>query len=114
MMIPMSEENQKPQKDPRQSGGNDPQINWRGVVLFAVFLALIGGAFLFRSGNFNQTDDISNAKFLELLKAGEIINTQEKPLQIIAEGGRATNTFSGYYRHKSATGTDVDTAFRTQ
>ena len=61
----MSEENPKPQKEQRPPGGGDPQLNWRGLVLFAVALALIGGAFLFRGGNFTQTEEISNKQFLE-------------------------------------------------
>lgn len=110
----MSEENQKPQKDQRQPGGNDPQLNWRGLVLFAVAIALIGGAFLFRGGNFNQTEEITNTKFLDLVKAGQIISTPEKPVQIVVEEGRNTQTITGFFKQKSpTTGADVETAFRT-
>jgi len=117
----MSEENQKPQKDQRQPGGNDPQLNWRGLVLFAVAIALIGGAFLFRGGNFNQVDELTNTEFLAALKNGQVISTTEKPLQIIVEEGRNTQTISGYYKRPApttgpeaskATG-PVETQFRT-
>jgi cell division protease FtsH len=110
----MSEENQKPQKDQRQPGGNDPQLNWRGLVLFAVAIALIAGAFLFRGGNFNQTDEITNARFFELLKAGQIVASDDKPVQVIVEEGRNTQTIAGTYKHKVATtGADAETLFRT-
>ena len=109
----MSDENQKPQKDQRQPGGNDPQLNWRALILFAVALALIGGAFLFRNGNLRQTEEITNVRFLELLKAGQIISTEDKPVEIIVEEGRNTQTVSGFFKGKSAQGTDVDTPFRT-
>ncbi len=118
----MSEENQKPQKDQRQPGGNDPQLNWRGLVLFAVAIALIGGAFLFRGGNFNQVDELTNTEFLKLLKDGQVISTTEKPLQIVVEEGRNTQTISGYYKRPAATTTgpeasktpaQTETQFRT-
>jgi len=114
MLLPMSEENQKPQKDQRQPGGNDPQLNWRGLILFAVAIALIGGAFLFRGGNFNQTEEITNTKFLELVKTGQIVASPEKPVQIVVEEGRNTQFVTGFFKQKSpTTGADVDTAFRT-
>src|SRR4051812_44491587 len=100
MMLQMSEENQKPQKDSRQSGGNDPQ-NWRGLILLVLLFALIGGAFLFgKTGSLSQSDNISNAKFIELLKAGQVVSTPEKPLEFISEGGLPTQTISGTYRKK--------------
>ena len=92
----MSEENPKPQKEPRPPGGGDPQLNWRGLVLFAVALALIGGAFLFRGGNFTQTEEISNKQFLELLKAGKIVSTEQRPVEIVVEEGRNTQSISGF------------------
>ena len=110
----MSEENPKPQKEPRSPGGGDPQLNWRGLVLFAVALALIGGAFLFRGGNFTQTEEISNKQFLDLLKAGKIVSTEQRPVEIIVEEGRNTQSISGFYKRKSlTTNEEVEVPFRT-
>lgn len=110
----MSEENPKPQKEQRPPGGGDPQLNWRGLVLFAVALALIGGAFLFRGGNFTQTEEIPYPKFVELLKAGQILSSDTKPLEIIVEEGRNTQAVSGFYKKKSlTTNTDLEVPFRT-
>ena len=111
----MSEENPKPQKDNRPPGGNDPQMNWRGLVLFAIALSLIGGAFLFRTGNFAQTDQVPYPEFQQLLKEGKIIsNDPQKPVELIVEEGRNTQYLSGYYQKKSATSAEeVPTQFRT-
>ena len=72
-------------------------------MLFAVALALIGGAFLFRGGNFLKQEEISNKQFLELLKAGKIVSTEQKPVEIIVEEGRNTQAISGFYKRKSLT-----------
>ena len=110
----MSDENPKPQKENRPPGGGDPQLNWRGLVLFAVALALIGGAFLFRGGNFTQTEEISNKQFLDLLKAGKIVATEQRPVEIIVEEGRNTQAISGFYKRKSlTTNEEIEVPFRT-
>lgn len=110
----MSEENPKPQKEQRPPGGGDPQLNWRGLVLLAIGLALIGGVFVFRGGNFTQTEEIPYPKFIQLLKSGQIISNDTKPLEIVVEEGRNTQSISGFYKKKSLTSnTDMEVPFRT-
>ncbi|MEI6071398.1 MAG: ATP-dependent zinc metalloprotease FtsH [Verrucomicrobiae bacterium] len=112
----MSEENPKPPQDnlPRPGGGNDPQMNWRGLVLFAVALSLIGGAFLFRGNNLAQPEAIPYPKFLELVKEGKIINSSEAPLELVVEEGRNTQYFEGKVKQKSkTTGEETAAPFRT-
>ncbi|MFA7234142.1 MAG: ATP-dependent zinc metalloprotease FtsH, partial [Terrimicrobiaceae bacterium] len=112
----MSEENQRPPNDNRQrpGGGNDPQMNWRGLVLFAVALALIGGAFLFRGNNFAQSEPVTYPKFLELVKAGKIVNTADAPLELVVEEGRNTQYLEGKVKQKSkTTGEETAVPFRT-
>ena len=110
----MSEENPKPPKEQRPPGGGDPQLNWRGLVLLAIGLALIGGVFVFRGGNFTQTEEIPYPKFIQLLKAGQIISNETKPLEIVVEEGRNTQSISGFYKKKSLTSnTDMEVPFRT-
>lgn len=112
----MSEENPKPPQDNRNrpGGGNDPQMNWRGLVLFAVALSLIGGAFLFRGNNFVQPEAIPYAKFIELVKAGKVMNTADTPLDLVVEEGRNTQYFEGKIKQKSkTTGEEVAVPFRT-
>ena len=112
----MSEENQKPPNDNRQrpGGGNDPQVNWKGLVLFAVALALFGGVFLFRGNNFAQSEPIPYPKFIELVKAGKIVNTADSPLELVVEEGRNTQYFEGKIKQKSkTTGEEIAAPFRT-
>jgi cell division protease FtsH len=99
---------------PKPPGGQEPQFNWRGLLLFAVAFALIGGAFLFRGTSIASTDEITLPKFESLLKEGKIISTAEKPLELIIEEGRNTQTLSGYYRKKSpASKEEIPTPFKT-
>lgn len=109
----MSEENPKPQKEQPPSGGNDPQMNWRGLVLLAVGLALIGGVFLFRGGNFTQTEEITTAKLLTLLKDKQVLNDEKHPVEMVVEEGRNTQFVTGFYKGKTTTGEDATIAFRT-
>jgi len=112
----MSEENQKPPNDNRQrpGGGNDPQMNWKGLVLFAVALALFGGVFLFRGNNFAQSEPIPYPKFIELVKTGKIVNTADSPLELVVEEGRNTQYFEGKIKQKSkTTGEEITVPFRT-
>lgn len=111
----MSEENQKPLKEQRPPGGGDPQLNWRGLVLFALALLLIGGAFVFRGSNFTQTEEVPYAKFVQLLKEGKIISTEKEPLEIIVEQASKTDTISGFYKGTKSPGSteEVSIQFRT-
>jgi cell division protease FtsH len=95
----VSQNDPKQPNTPRPGGGDpDPQFNWRGLLLFAVAFALIGGAFIFRGGNLAQVDELSYPKFSELLAEGKIVSTAERPLELVVEEGRNTQTLSGYYR----------------
>lgn len=119
----MSEENPKLPKDPRQrpgsgnGGSNEPQMNWRGLILFAVALALIGGAFLFRGNNFNQAELIPYPKFLELVRAGKVVTSPDAPLELVVEEGRNTQYFEGKVKQPSTlpnqAGQEITVPFRT-
>ena len=91
----MSEENPKPSNDNRQRPGGDPQMNWRGLILLAVALALFGGFFLVRNNNFTQTELIPYPAFLKLVKAGKLVVTPDQPLELVVEEGRNTQYFEG-------------------
>ncbi len=115
LCYPISEEN--PKQNPRQpngSNGGDPQMNWRGLVLLSIGIALIGGVFLFRSGNFNQSEEITNVKFFDLLKSGRIVNTPEKPVDLIVGENRKTQSITGFYRDaQKSPGQEVLVPFTT-
>ena len=93
----MPDDNPK-QPPERPPGGNEPQMNWRGLVLFAIALALIGGAFFFRNGNFQQTEELPLARFEQLLKDGKIISDESRPVEIVVEEGRNTQFITGYFQ----------------
>ena len=95
----VSSNNTNKPEDQRPRGVDpDPQFNWRGLLLFAIAFALIGGAFIFRGGNLAQVDELTYPKFSTLLAEGKIVSTQEKPVELVVEEGRNTQTISGYYR----------------
>lgn len=110
----MSDNEPRAPKDNRQRpNGNDPQFNWRGLVLFAVALSLIGGAFLFRGGTFVQPDPLTYPRFQELVEKELIVATTEKPVEIVIEQGSKTEYLAGIYKKTLATtGEEVDTPFR--
>lgn len=107
-------QNPRSPKSSRPPGGQEPQFNWRGLLLFAVAFALIGGAFLFRGAGLVPGEEITLPKFENLLKEGKILSTAEKPLEVIVEEGSNTQVLSGYFRKKVATATEeIPTPFRT-
>jgi len=113
----MSDTPEKPPKDSpqrKQNPNQDPQMNWRGLVLFAVAFFLIGGAFLFRGGAMGEIDELTYNQFLKILEEGRIVATADQPLRIVVEEGRKTETIAGYYK-KTGTSADADTVaqFRT-
>jgi cell division protease FtsH len=90
-------------------------MNWRGLVLFAVALALIGGAFLFPRGGFSQPEIITNKQFLDLVKENKVVSTPEKPLEIVVDEALKTQSIVGLYKKKSpTTNEDIEAPFRTQ
>ena len=108
------ESNSSRPKRPTGPGGQEPQFNWRGLLLFAIAFALIGGAFLFRGSSLVATDEIPLPKFESLLKEGKIISTQDKPLQVLVEDGNTTQVLSGYFRKKVPGVTEeIPTPFKT-
>ena len=91
----MSEENPKPSNDNRQRpSGGEPQMNWRGLMLLAVALALLGGAFLFQNSKFTQTELVPYPDFLKLVEGKKIVTSKE-PLQLVVEEGQKTQYLEG-------------------
>ena len=94
------------EKGPRNS--NDPNFNWRGIVLFIVAIALIGGAFIFKTP-YGNVEEIPLYRFNQLLADKQIVNDIHHPVEVILEDGRPTQWVKGYYKGAQ---TDV-TQFRT-
>src|SRR3954466_8201374 len=87
-----------------KSRGNEPNFNWRGVILIAIAFALIGLAVLFRGGAYQTFEDVPYNRFLELLENKQIVTDKNYPLQLVVEDGRPTQTLRGYYLKQGTSG----------
>src|SRR6266481_2344071 len=96
----MSQSDRNSQRD-NKSRGNEPNFNWRGVILIAIAFALIALAVLFRGGAYTNLEQVPYNRFLELLENKQIINDRNLPLTLVVEEGRPTQTLDGYYRRQS-------------
>ena len=93
----MSQPDQRPNKDtkPPRAGG-DPNFNWRGLVLLAVAVLFLAGAFLMKGGTIGNYQDITYGKFLEYLDKDQIV--KDKGLDLLYEDGAQTQTLVGSYK----------------
>jgi cell division protease FtsH len=83
----------------KRPNGNEPQFNWRGLVLFAVTIALLGGAFLFRSGSLLQNETLTYNVFEKYVQEGKVVATAEQPIKFVVEqGSPSTQYLTGFYR----------------
>jgi cell division protease FtsH len=82
-------------KNSRNFGGDNNNFNWRGILLFAFAIALLGGFLFSRSGSYGNVEEITFPDFQKYIDAGRV--SKEKPLQLIVTEGRATQTLRGYY-----------------
>jgi cell division protease FtsH len=106
----MSQPDSRLPKDNRQRNNTpDPNFNWRGLVLFAVAVALIGGALLFR-GPYGNVEEIPYYRFEQLLQAGQI--RKDRPLELVVEEGRSTQFLKGFYA-KTGAADEQPVPFRT-
>ncbi|MEP7078023.1 MAG: ATP-dependent zinc metalloprotease FtsH, partial [Chthoniobacterales bacterium] len=92
--MPQTDRNSQKENKPR---GNEPNFNWRGVVLIAIAFALIGLAVLFRGGAYTNVEDVPYNRFLELLDNKQIAIDNRYPLQLVVEEGRPTQSLRGFY-----------------
>ena len=94
--------------------GNEPNFNWRGVILIAIAFALIGLAVLFRGGAYQTFEDVPYNRFLELLDNKQLVTDKNYPLQLVVEDGRPTQTLRGYYLKQGTGGAPTQQVpFRT-
>src|SRR4051794_41653933 len=91
--------NSQKEKPPR---GNEPNFNWRGVILIAIAFALIGLAVLFRGGAYANVEEVPYNRFLELLDNKQIVSDKTTPVTLVVEDGRPTQYLLGYYKASAA------------
>src|ERR1700716_3210452 len=82
--------------------GNEPNFNWRGVILIAIAFALIALAVMFRGGAYSNVEEVPYNRFLELLENKQIVTDSNHPLKLVVEEGRPTQTLRGYYIRQGA------------
>src|ERR671934_674390 len=80
-----------------KSRGNEPNFNWRGVILIVIAFSLIAMAMLFYRGGMQAVEDVPYNRFLELLENKQVVNDKNYPLQLVVEDGRPTQTLRGAY-----------------
>ena len=87
-------------REPEREGGGgegpETSFNWRGVILFLVAFALIGGALLFPKHRGGE-EEIAYGQFLQLLSEGRVFVGESTPLSLVVETGRQTRTLHGFY-----------------
>ena len=102
----------KQNRPPNGNGGGDPNFNWRGLMLFAIAIAMIGGAYVFSKGGplVGSTKDVPYPQFIELLEGDRI--DKEKGIDLISEPGNPTDFLVGYLKADGAKA--VAEKFKTQ
>lgn len=108
-------QNNDPNSNPQGAGGNDPQFNWRGLVLLALAITLIGSAMLWSKFE-NNGVKVSYGKMVELIKEGKVAKGDATPMEIVTVAGTGETYVTGIYRDPAATSNDgsaVERIFRT-
>jgi cell division protease FtsH len=82
-------------KNSRNFGNDNNNFNWRGILLFACAIALLGGFLLSHNGTYGNVEEISFTDFEKYLDEGRI--SKDEPLQLIVTEGRSTQTLRGAY-----------------
>src|SRR5438094_4449447 len=85
-----------------KSRGNEPNFNWRGVILIVIAFSFIALAMLFYRGGMQPVEDVPYNRFLELLDNKQIVTDKNYPLQLVVEDGRTTQTLRGAYLRQGA------------
>jgi cell division protease FtsH len=79
------------ERDPNGSGAPEPNFNWRGLILFAAAIALIGGAFYLRT----NPASVKDVPYPEFVKALDQERIHPDNLKIISEAGSPTDSIRG-------------------
>ena len=93
----MAQQTPRPNREQDPNGDNSPEsnFNWRGLLLFAAAILLIGGGFYLRNPA-TGTQTLTYPAFHSKLKSGLISTNPKEPFKIISEPGIATDTIRAY------------------
>jgi cell division protease FtsH len=98
----MAQSEPRPPRGNRPPSGNgngtgDPNFNWRGFVLFAIALALIGGAlFMGKDSPMAKSRDVSYPQLIQWLEKEQI--AKDKGLELVSEPGNPIDFVRGYVK----------------
>jgi len=107
----MSQFESRPPKDNKPPrNGSDPNFNWRGLILFAIAVFLLLGAFLFKGGAYTNYSDINYSQLHEYLESDRIDKT--KNVDLIYEEGKPTQTLVGFLKAAKDNAGGQETQFR--
>ena len=91
-----------PEQDPRsrqdknsRNFGNDNNFNWRGILLFAFAITLLGVFFFSRNGGYGNVEDIPFTEFQQYLNEGRI--SKDEPMQLVVTEGKTTQVLRGAF-----------------
>src|SRR5881409_3415248 len=96
----MAQPDRNSQRDNKRN--NEPNFNWRGIVLIAIAFGLIGMALLVRNGGYQNVEDVPYNRFIELLDNKQIISDKNLPVTLLVQEGQPTRALIGYYRKQTA------------
>jgi len=113
----MAQNNPRPNRDnrdrdPRDNQGNgapEPNFNWRGLILFATAIALIGGALLYKNP-YNNAREISYKEFRTALSEHRISSDK---LTLYSETGSTIDTIRGTLLPTKESPTSAGELFKT-
>ena len=109
----MAQSENRPPRGNRPPPAQDPNFNWRGLVLFTLAIALIGGAFLFK-GEIARAKEVPFGKLSEMLEKDIIVRDDpQHPVELISEPNSATDTIRGWVRTDRPAPNNYE-QFRTQ
>ncbi len=79
------------------NGGNpgDPSFNWRGIILFALAIALIGGAVVANNKMTGETP-VPYPKFMEMLRSDQVVYDKDHPVELVRDMGAGAEYLTGW------------------
>ncbi len=87
----MAQQNSRPNRDrdPEEGGTPEPNFNWRGLILFVLAIALIGGALYAKGNPYASAKVVPYKQFLDEIAEGKI---DKSTVNVVLNQGSATDS----------------------
>src|SRR4030095_10356977 len=100
----MSQPDNRPNGN-RPNGTQDPNFNWRGLVLCSIAITLLAGAFFVKGGPMGSTKTIPYPDLLSLLDKKEIVTDDSNyPIKLISTASSANPVLVGFRKPETTGG----------